>query len=91
MLILVTGLAQNATIEERVSQLEVQIVEIQEDVTEVETRVELLEGNVDFLFDQTVIQDERIFILEQTSDNVDDELDLINGELESRFLEYEYF
>ena len=70
------GLIQNATIEERVTLLEIQ-------VTEVDERVGLLEGDVNFLFDETVIQDERIFILEQTSNDVDDELDLINGELES--------
>ena len=41
--------------------LETQVVVIQDDVTEVEERVELLEGDVNFLFDETVIQDERIF------------------------------
>ena len=73
------GLIQNATIEERVTLLEIQVAEVDE-------RVGLLGGDVNFLFDETVIQDERIFILEQTSNDVDDELDLINGELESKFL-----
>ena len=68
-------LIQNATIEERVSLLEIQVVEIQEDVTEVDARAGLLEGDVDFLFDEQVIQDERILILEQDSDAFDEELE----------------
>ena len=58
---------QNATIEERVALLEIQVVEIQEDVSGLDEDVTLLEGDVNFLFDETVIQDERIFTLEQTS------------------------
>ena len=58
---------QNATIEERVALLEIQVVEIQEDVSGLDEDVTLLEGDVNFLFDETVIQDERIFNLEQTS------------------------
>ena len=64
---------QNATIEERVSLLEIQVVEIQEDVTEVDERVELLEGDVNFLFDEQVIQDERLLGLEnRVLDNEND-------------------
>ena len=58
---------QNATIEERVALLEIQVVEIQEDVSGLDEDVTLLEGDVNFLFDETVIQDERLFTLEQTS------------------------
>ena len=43
------------------------MVVIQDDVTELDEDVTLLEGDVNFLFDETVIQDERIFTLEQTS------------------------
>ena len=66
---------QNATIEERVTLLEIQVVEIQEDVTEVDERIGLLEGDVDFLFDEKVIQDERIYNLEQTSIEIDEEVE----------------
>ena len=58
----------NLTIEERVGLLETQVVEIEEDITN-------LDKNVDFLFDETVIQDERLFSLEEESD-------AINGEVE---------
>ena len=61
-------LIQNATIEERVSLLEIQVAELEGDVT-------LLEENVNFLFDETVIQDERLLILEQDSDVFDDEIE----------------
>ena len=36
-------------------------------MTDVDERVELLEGDVNFLFDEQVIQDERLLNLEQTS------------------------
>ena len=80
------GLVQNATIEERVSLLEIQVVEIQEDVTEVDDRVDLVEGDVEFLFDETVIQDERLFSLEQTTIAITADLVAVDGELESEFL-----
>ena len=51
------------------------MVEIQEDVTNVDERVVLLKGDVNFLFDETVIQDERIYNLEQDSDVFDDEIE----------------
>ena len=51
------------------------MVEIQEDVTEVDERVVLLEGDVNFLFDEQVIQDERIFLLEQTSIQTSEDID----------------
>ena len=79
------GLFQNATIEERVSLLEIQVEEIEGDVT-------LLEGDVNFLFDETVIQDERLFSLEQTTDTInakliaiDDEFDIIDSQLGGEF------
>ena len=76
-----TGSIQNVTIEERVSLLEIQVVEIQEDVTDVDERVTLVEGDVDFLFDEQVIQDERLLELEQTSDDVVVELSEVNLDL----------
>ena len=45
---------QNTTIEERVALLEIQVVEIEDDVS-------ILIENDNFLFDEQVIQDERLF------------------------------
>ena len=58
----------NATVEERVSLLELQMAEMDQDVMG-------LEEDVDFLFDEQVIQDERILTLEQDSDVVDDAIE----------------
>ena len=62
------------------SLLEIQVDEIEEDL--LITRVDLteLEGDVNYLFDETVIQDERLFTLEQTADAINAELDLIDDE-----------
>ena len=58
-------MAQNNTIEERVTLLEVQVADLREDVTviqgdvvEVDEDLTELEGDVNFLFDEQVIQDE---------------------------------
>ena len=59
---------------------------IQDDITEVDERVELLEGDVDFLFDETVIQDERLLNLERETEEIDEQLVLIGDDLESKFL-----
>ena len=69
------------TIEERVSLLEMQVVEIEEDVTGLEVDLTELDENVDFLFDEQIIQDERLLELEQTSDEVVVELAEINANL----------
>ena len=60
----VPDLIQNETIEERVALLEIQVADIEEDV--INTRIDLseLEGDVNFLFDEQVIQDERLLGLE---------------------------
>ena len=75
---------QNTTIEERVTLLEIQVVEIQEDVSGLDEDVTAfgvdlteLEGDVNFLFAETVIQDERIFTLEQTS--IETTADILNN------------
>ena len=47
--------------EERVALLELQVVDLNEDV--------------DFLFEEQVIQDERLFNLEVTSDEIEDEVE----------------
>ena len=70
---------QNTTIEERVSILENQVVEIEEDLTD-------LDDDVGFLFDEQVIQDERLLNLEETSLDIIGELDLIGDDLDSQCL-----
>ena len=51
------------------------MVVIQEDVTELDEDVTVLGQNVNFLFDEQVIQDERLLSLEQKNDVIDDELE----------------
>ena len=73
---LFVDLEQNTTIEERVALLEIQVADLDQDVN--------------FLFDEQVIQDERLLGLEQEInviesdlDIIDDEHETINDELES--------
>ena len=70
------GLIQNATIEERVTLLEIQVEEIEGQITD-------LDQDVNFLFDEQVIQDERIFSVEQDTDDIISELDIVEDDLES--------
>ena len=70
------------TIGERVTILESQVVEIEEDLTGIEEDVTVLavglaglSENIDFLFDEQVIQDERIFTLEQASIETNNEVE----------------
>ena len=60
---------QNTTIEERVALLELQVTDLDQDVN--------------FLFGEQIIQDERLFSLEQTSLDILGELDSTEDELES--------
>ena len=67
------------------SLLEIQVTDLEENMAD-------LDQDVNFLFDEQVIQDERLFSLEQTTDsiyaellNIDDELNTINSEIESKF------
>ena len=55
-----------------------QVGEIQNDIT-------TLEQNDNFLFDEQVIQDERLLNLEVRSDETVDELDQINDSVQSEF------
>ena len=57
------------------SLLEVQVADLREDVTVVQRDVVDLDEDVDFLFDEQVIQDERLFSLEQTSIEIDEEVE----------------
>ena len=57
--------------------LEIQVVEIEEDIS-------ILVENDNFLFDEQVIQDERLLNFEETSDGIIGELDFIEDDLESQ-------
>ena len=74
--------ALNNTLEERVALLEIQVDEIQEDV--ITTRIDLteLEGDVNFLFDEQVIQDERLLGLEDDIDTIEGQLFNIYGNID---------
>ena len=63
------------TIEERVALLEIQVAVVEEEVTD-------LDLDVNFLFEEQIIPDERLFSLEQTSLGIIGELDLIEDVLE---------
>ena len=52
--------------------LELQIVDLDEDV--------------DFLFDETVIQDQRLFSLEEETEEIDEQLIVIDDNLESVYI-----
>ena len=66
----------NTTIEERVALLEIQVADIEGQITD-------LDEDVDFLFDEQVIQDERLFTLEQTTNDINADLVAVDEELES--------
>ena len=63
--------AQNTTIEERVALLEIRVTDLDEDI--------------DFLFDETVIQDERLLGLEQGINVIEYDLDVIDNDVESEY------
>ena len=63
------------------SLLEIQVAEIEEDVTG-------LGQGVNFLFDEQIIQDERLLNLETETGEIDEQLVLIDDDLESTFLEF---
>ena len=58
--------------------------DVREDLATTDENVADLDQDVNFLFDEQIIQDERLFSLEQTANDVDDNLDLVNEELESK-------
>ena len=79
------------TIEERVAVLEFQMVEIEDDVTDIEGDISVLLENDNFLFDEQVIQDERLFTLEQTTNDINADLVAVDEELESECLQGIFF
>ena len=58
----------NETLEERVELLEIQMAAVQDEVSD-------LEANVDFLFDEMVIQDERLFQLETETEGIEENVE----------------
>ena len=82
----ISDLIQNTTIEERVTILESQVIGIEEDITGLNIGLAEVDQNVDFLFDEQVIQDERLFSLEQTSLGILGELDSVEDELEGKVI-----
>ena len=68
---------QNITKEERVALLEIQMAEIEEDIS-------ILTENDNFLFDEQVIQDEKLLNLEQETDAIIEDLDVFDDNLESK-------
>ena len=54
-------------------------------MTLLEIQVSDLDQDVNFLFDEQVIQDEKLLNLEQETDAIDAELEVIDGDLESKF------
>ena len=80
--LLFSDAARNSSLEERVTLLEVQVADITEDLTTTDENVADLDQDVNFLFDEQVIQDERIFQLETTTDQVTIELARINEDVE---------
>ena len=77
------GLIQNNTLEERVALLEIQVDEMKDDIIIMRVDLTELEGDVNFLFDDQGMQDERLFSLEQETDSIDGQLDGIGDEIES--------
>ena len=57
------------------SLLEPQVIDIQEDVTGFGVDLMELEGDVDFLFDETVIQDQRLFQLETETETIEEDVE----------------
>ena len=68
----------------QVSEIEEDLTGVNEDVIGLRLDLTELEGDVNFLFEETIIQDERIFNLEQTSIGILGDLDLVEDDIESK-------
>ena len=62
------------------------MVVIQDDVTDLEVNLMELQGDVNFLFDEQVIQDERLLGLEQGMDVIESDLVAVDEDLQGKFL-----
>ena len=56
------------------SLLEVQVADLREDLTTVTGNVDEVEGEINFLFDEQVIQDERLLNLETEVDGMTEDI-----------------
>ena len=74
----------DSMIEERLCLLEIQVVEIEEDVTD-------LDQDVNFLFDEQLIHDARLLELERPSNDVIVELTEINANILGNLNEVTHF
>ena len=63
--------------------METQVTVIADDITDLEVNLIELKGDVNFLFDEQVIQDERLLGLEQGINVIESDIDAIDDELES--------
>ena len=63
------------------SLLEIQVADLREDVTVIQGGVVELDDDVNFLFDEQIIQDDRLLNLKETSDQVVVELAEINANI----------
>ena len=69
-------------------EIEEDLILIEDDITALSVGLTEVDENLDFLFDEQVIQDERLLNLEETSDGIIGELDSIEDELESECLSF---
>ena len=81
---------QNTTIEERVTILEIQVGQIQNDVTDLSVDLTEVDENVDFLFDEQVIQDERLLGLENRMLDVKSQVEGDISVLEPNILPFQF-
>ena len=63
--------------------------QIEDDVTGLGVGLTEVEENVDFLFDEQVTQDERLFSLEEGSDAINGQLVIIAGDIDGEQLKRE--
>ena len=68
---LLVDFIQNVTIEERVALLEIQVSD--------------LEREVNFLLDEQIIQDVRLLNLETETEEIDEQLIIVDDDLQSKF------
>ena len=55
--------------------LEIQVVEIEEDITGLGVDLTELDENMDFLFDEQIIQDKRLLNLEEETSVINEEVE----------------
>ena len=68
--------------------MEIQVAQLEDDVTGLGVGLTEVDENVDFLFEEQVIQDEGLFSLEQGTDEINAQLITINGDINSRHSQF---